>query len=137
MNRASVATIIRIIYLPGLSEKDALFVNNPAVLWSSIEVATNIICTSAMTLKPLMVKWGIVHNSLPSVSGQQYAQGRGSEHHHSLPIQPSNDVKWPAPQGWAVRNEPNASTQMILYAEEPRTGRRPDKDERIQGAYHV
>ncbi|KAL2783337.1 hypothetical protein BJX66DRAFT_345032 [Aspergillus keveii] len=135
---ASVATIIRIIYLPRLSDKDSLFVNNPAVLWSSIEVATNIICTSAMTWKPLMVKWGIVHNSVPSASGQRYAHGRGgSERHYSLAIQPKGDSKWPTPQSWAVRNDPSASTELMLYEEEPGKGRRAGKDERIQGPHHV
>lgn len=119
--RASVATTVRMIYLPRLSHGYSLFVNSPAVVWSSIEVATNIICTSAMVRKPLMVKSGIVHISLPSASGQRYAPGRGvPEQHYSLPLEAENDNKWPAPQSWAVSSDPNASTALNLYHEASR-----------------
>ncbi|KAL3458202.1 hypothetical protein BJX64DRAFT_292463 [Aspergillus heterothallicus] len=140
---ASIATVIRIIYLPRLSDRDPLYVNNAAVLWSSIEVATNIVCTSAMTWKPLMVKWGIVHGSQPSTQGgQRYAGGRGggSERHYSAPlplhVQPKGEGRWIAPQGWDAGGlgNGNASTELILY-EEGRKGRR-DKDARIIGVYN-
>ncbi|KAL2809149.1 hypothetical protein BJX63DRAFT_435459 [Aspergillus granulosus] len=134
---ASIATIIRIIYLPRLSDEDSLYVNNPAVLWSSIEVATNIICTSAMTWKPLMVKWGIVHNSQPSTHGQRYAQARGGSEQHSFPLQPKDDIKWPTPHGRAIHRDPTASTELILYDEVPTQGGRRDKDGTGLAVYDV
>jgi hypothetical protein len=36
-----------------------------------------------------------------------------------------------------VRSDPSASTELMLYEEEPGKARRAGKDERIQGPYHV
>ncbi|KAL4985150.1 hypothetical protein BDW68DRAFT_199009 [Aspergillus falconensis] len=62
---ASLATIARIIYTHCLF-KDPAGSSEPLNIWMDVEIAVNIICTAAITLKPLLRKTGILTASLPS-----------------------------------------------------------------------
>ncbi|KAL3454422.1 hypothetical protein BJX65DRAFT_260484 [Aspergillus insuetus] len=51
---ASIATIIRIVYLPSLSRSEGLLTNNPVIFWSIVESAMGIIASAGSTWKPLL-----------------------------------------------------------------------------------
>ncbi|KAL3495083.1 hypothetical protein BJX62DRAFT_196758 [Aspergillus germanicus] len=65
---ASLATIARIIYTHRLF-KDPAGSSKPLNIWMDVEIAVNIICTAAITLKPLLRKTGILTASLSSGYG--------------------------------------------------------------------
>ncbi|KAL4954205.1 hypothetical protein BDW69DRAFT_183724 [Aspergillus filifer] len=71
-----LATIARIIYTHYLF-KDPAGSSEPLNIWMDVEIAVNIICTAAITLKPLLRKTGILTASLLS---SEYGT------HHSIPI---------------------------------------------------
>ncbi|KAJ0416907.1 hypothetical protein BJY00DRAFT_303833 [Aspergillus carlsbadensis] len=75
---ASLATIARIIYTHRLFQNPAGASENLNI-WMDVEIAVNIICTAAITLKPLLRKTGILTASLSS-------SGYGFGTHRSLPI---------------------------------------------------
>lgn len=70
---ASIATIARMFYIWRISFVDPSYSNNPVVFWANIEVAINIIATSATTWKPLMFRTGILSSSSDQ---QQYVSGQ-------------------------------------------------------------
>ncbi|KAL3461684.1 hypothetical protein BJX64DRAFT_300065 [Aspergillus heterothallicus] len=77
---ASLATIARIIYTRRLFN-DPAGSSEPLNIWMDVEIAVNIICTAAITLKPLLRKTGILtasllpgygtHNSIPMHLGRR------------------------------------------------------------------
>lgn len=70
-NRASIATILRINYTANTDLTDILYAANVPYIWAIIELSTSIICTSATTLKPLLVAWKMFH-STNGPSGPSY-----------------------------------------------------------------
>ncbi|KAL2849356.1 hypothetical protein BJX68DRAFT_255521 [Aspergillus pseudodeflectus] len=72
---ASLATIARLFYTHRLFD-DPAGSSEPLNIWMDVEIAVNIICTAAITLKPLLRKTGILTASLSS--------GYGT--HNSIPM---------------------------------------------------
>ncbi|CEL11018.1 hypothetical protein ASPCAL14125 [Aspergillus calidoustus] len=60
---ASIATIVRLVYLPRKPVSDPLMANHPIIFWSIVEAAISIICTAGVTLKPLVVRLGVFGSS--------------------------------------------------------------------------
>ncbi|KAL3444401.1 hypothetical protein BJX65DRAFT_310984 [Aspergillus insuetus] len=62
-NSASIATIVRLAYLPRKPAAKPLMANHPIIFWSVVEAAISIICTAGVTLKPLVVRLGVLGSS--------------------------------------------------------------------------
>ncbi|KLJ05721.1 hypothetical protein EMPG_10811 [Blastomyces silverae] len=81
---ASVATIARLAYLHNAYDAvNFLFTNSELVIWSAVEVGVSIIAVSAVTLKPLLMKYKILFDSRctnpPSPSPRGRIHGSGDE----------------------------------------------------------
>ncbi|OJD23190.1 hypothetical protein ACJ73_05461 [Blastomyces percursus] len=81
---ASIATIARLVYIHnGNDMVNFLFTNSELVIWSAVEVGVSVIAVSAVTMKPLLVKYNIlVHsgcNNPPSPSPRGRIHGSGDE----------------------------------------------------------
>ncbi|KAL2837829.1 hypothetical protein BJX68DRAFT_249494 [Aspergillus pseudodeflectus] len=97
---ASIATVVRIIYLPQVSIQQGLLTNNPVILWSIIETGVSIISTSVATMRRLLVRITRLSHSRHSeeegsfsVSGGQRRHTQSgaaalAQHAHSWPCQP-------------------------------------------------
>ncbi|KKZ64281.1 hypothetical protein EMCG_09744 [[Emmonsia] crescens] len=74
---ASVATIARLPFVKyGYDQVDFLFTNSRIMIWSAVEIGVSIIAVSAMTLKPLMMKYKIFFHSRNINVSSQYGRGR-------------------------------------------------------------
>ncbi|KAL3484546.1 hypothetical protein BJX62DRAFT_243826 [Aspergillus germanicus] len=62
-NSASIATIVRLAYLPRKLASKPLMANHPIIFWSVVEAAISIICMAGVTLKPLVVRLGVLGSS--------------------------------------------------------------------------
>ncbi|KAL2797426.1 hypothetical protein BJX66DRAFT_335047 [Aspergillus keveii] len=60
---ASIATIVRLVYLPRKPTSKPLMANHPIIFWSVVEAAISIICTAGVTMKPLVVRLGVFSSS--------------------------------------------------------------------------
>ncbi|PGH06003.1 hypothetical protein GX51_02594 [Blastomyces parvus] len=82
---ASIATIARLTYVHhGYNQDDFLYVNTEIMIWSMVEIGVSIIAISAVTLKPLLMKYKIFfsssHDSNNAVAhdrGRIYGAGDG------------------------------------------------------------
>ena len=88
---ASVATIVRFLYVHELAAQDPLFSANSLFVWSNIELSWCIIGTSCATLKPLAVKLRMVTDlvSKRSTAGSQPKVVSASAASKSLPASKS------------------------------------------------
>ncbi|KAG5298057.1 integral membrane protein [Histoplasma ohiense] len=67
---ASVATVARITYIHhGYDQLDFLYTNAEIMIWSTVEIGVSIIAVSAVTLKPLMMKYTIFFHTRSNNSG--------------------------------------------------------------------
>ncbi|PGH00901.1 hypothetical protein GX51_05565 [Blastomyces parvus] len=74
---ASVATIARLTYVHhGFDTEDFLFTNAELMIWSAVEVGVSIIAVSAVTLKPLLMKYKIIFHSGGSTPPSPSPRGR-------------------------------------------------------------
>ncbi|KAL5041164.1 hypothetical protein BDW71DRAFT_212388 [Aspergillus fruticulosus] len=62
-NSASIATIVHLAYLPRKLASKPLMANHPIIFWSVVEAVISIICTAGVTLKPLVVRLGVLGSS--------------------------------------------------------------------------
>ncbi|KAL2361115.1 hypothetical protein RJZ56_006015 [Blastomyces dermatitidis] len=70
---ASIATIARLTYVHhGYNQVDFLYVNTEIMIWSMVEIGVSIIAISAVTLKPLLMKYKMFFSS-----------PQGSNHNHN------------------------------------------------------
>ncbi|OJD18801.1 hypothetical protein AJ78_01208 [Emergomyces pasteurianus Ep9510] len=80
---ASVATIARLVYVRhGYDQVDFLYTNSEIMIWSVTEIGVSIIAMSAVTLKPLLVKYKIFFHSSdnsPSPYPRGHIHGSGNE----------------------------------------------------------
>ncbi|KGY15060.1 hypothetical protein PABG_12005 [Paracoccidioides brasiliensis Pb03] len=74
---ASVATIARLTYVKyGYDQKDFLYTNTEIMIWSMVEIGVSIIAISAVTLKPLLMKYKIFFHSQDSNARSPHDRGR-------------------------------------------------------------
>ncbi|OAX81061.1 hypothetical protein ACJ72_04600 [Emergomyces africanus] len=80
---ASIATIARLVYVRhGYDQIDFLYTNSEIMIWSVTEIGVSIIAVSAVTLKPLMVKYKIFFhstNNSPSPYPRGHIHGSGND----------------------------------------------------------
>ncbi|QSS62353.1 integral membrane protein [Histoplasma capsulatum] len=74
---ASVATIARLTYIHhGYDQVDFLYGNADIMVWSMIEIGVSIIAISAVTLKPLLMKYRIFFHSQDTSGRTPHDRGR-------------------------------------------------------------
>ncbi|OAX78885.1 hypothetical protein ACJ72_06803 [Emergomyces africanus] len=74
---ASIATIARLTYVKNIFDaKDFLYTNTEIMIWGVVEVGVSIIAISAVTLKPLMVKYKIFFHSGNNNVSSPFDRGR-------------------------------------------------------------
>ncbi|KAL3443175.1 hypothetical protein BJX65DRAFT_312029 [Aspergillus insuetus] len=76
----SIATIIRLTYLPHHRVTEPLIAHHPLLFWSVVESSITIICTAAVAIKPLIVRLG---GSSASCSGANADHSPYSTYHSS------------------------------------------------------
>ncbi|KAL2841842.1 hypothetical protein BJY01DRAFT_249338 [Aspergillus pseudoustus] len=80
---ASIATIVRLTYLPLKHVSEPLIAHHALIFWSVVEAAISIICSAGVTIKPLMVRLGCLSASrLGESAGDSYTM-RGRESRRS------------------------------------------------------
>ncbi|TQB72756.1 hypothetical protein MPDQ_006472 [Monascus purpureus] len=120
---ATIATIIRISYVTTLTTADMLRSNNPIILWSTMELATNIITTSATTWKPLLVKLGIITSSEISAPLAALTNSRKLRNQNAFSIELGRSGKGPqtlveARPAFSEGEVETSSTERILVERE-------------------
>lgn len=123
MDRATIATIVRISYLTTLTTADMLHSNNPIILWSTMELATNIITTSATTWKSLLVKLGIITGSEVSAPPAALTNSRKLRNQNAFSIELGQSGKGPqtlieARPAFSEGEVETSSTERILVERE-------------------
>ncbi|KAL4869730.1 hypothetical protein BDV12DRAFT_71635 [Aspergillus spectabilis] len=83
----SVATIVRLVYIPALTMDEVVQLNNRIIFWSIIETAICIISTAAATWKPLVV-WLLQPSHSSYAEPRSFLQVRKPG---SIPLQ---DASW-------------------------------------------
>ncbi|KAL2830998.1 hypothetical protein BJY01DRAFT_254417 [Aspergillus pseudoustus] len=82
-HRASIATIIRLNYLPYKRVSEPLISHHRLIIWSVVEAAISIICTATVAIKPLIVHLGLLSASQSSATAgssqsDAYTRKRGA-----------------------------------------------------------
>ncbi|EPS39076.1 hypothetical protein H072_7167 [Dactylellina haptotyla CBS 200.50] len=125
---ACIASIIRFIRLDGLKNFDITYSSTLPIIWSVIEVDVAIICASASSIKPILVRhfpfWGFFNRSLVTVNELPHNQQDGTETTKNSTFTTANRVFSNSSSESYVANTGYLYTYRPQTPESPRTVKR-------------
>ncbi|EQL34275.1 hypothetical protein BDFG_03805 [Blastomyces dermatitidis ATCC 26199] len=113
---ASIATIARLTYVHhGYNQVDFLYVNTEIMIWSMVEIGVSIIAISAVTLKPLLMKYKMFFSS-PQGSNHNHNYNNNNAAHERGRIYGARDSDFTYTIGSGPPRRNRASTHGIISA---------------------